>query len=115
MALVYTGQCSFAGVNFSRIQTEGAYKHDFNDMTHYSAEDVPFSDDTVLQIGGNQSGEFVVGALVTEANYTALLAKRKTRGAFNLHGTTRTATLLHVTDKRQRPDDYWQCTLTFYV
>lgn len=115
MALVYTGDCSFAGVNFSRIQTEGAFEHDFDDRTHFAADDIPYSDDTSLQIGGRQSGEMTIPALVTAANLSALVAKRKQQGALVLHGTSRTATFLHITNRRRRSDDYTLCDLTFYV
>jgi hypothetical protein len=115
MALVYTGDCSFGGVNFSRIQTDGAMVHDFDDRTHFAADDIPYSDDTTLQVGGRQSGEVSIPALVTAANLSALVAKRKQQGVLNLHGTSRTATLLHITNRRRRAGDYTLCDLTFYV
>ncbi len=115
MALVYAGECSFRGVNFSRPQTDGPMQHDIDDRVHYAASDDPYGDHTDLQIGGRQSGEVTIPALITAANLSSLLAQRRTRGTLDLHGNVYTATLLYVTNKRRRVGDYALYDLTFYV
>lgn len=116
MALEYTGNASFMGVNFAVIQSgDGAVELAPDDVYHYQADDIPYSDDSVLQIGGRQSGDWQLDCLITAANLSAFLAKRKQSGALTVHGTTYSATLLGVTNKRRRPDDYLICTASFRV
>jgi len=114
MTLVHTGGATFGGVNFSVVQGgDGAVELDWDDNYATSVTPIPYSDDNYIQVGGREAVSRTLEALVTAANYSAMLAKRGQSATLVVHGKSRTALLSSIANKRRRPDDYLVCTLTF--